>query len=68
MLRRAKGAKPQVEPEEVLVLRYRLAPWGIGLDRCRIDGDRTRDKNEPVVEQFERLLGGEPPVSWRKPI
>jgi hypothetical protein len=59
-LRRTKGAKPEVEPEEVLMLRHSLVPLGIGLDRRRIDGYLTRNKDEQVVEQFERLQGREP--------
>jgi hypothetical protein len=59
-LRRTKGAKPEAEPEAVLMLRHSLAPLGIGLDRRRIDGHLTRNKDEQVVEQFERLLGREP--------
>jgi len=42
------------------MLRHSLAPLGIGLDRRRIDGHLTRNKDEQVVEQFERLLGREP--------
>jgi hypothetical protein len=45
-----------------------LAPLGIGLDHCRIDGDVACDKDEQVGEQFERLLGRNGPVSRRKPI
>jgi hypothetical protein len=59
-LRLTKGAKPELEPEELRVLRHGLAPLGIGLDRRWIDGDLTRDKDDQVVEQFERLLDMEP--------
>ena len=51
-----KGPKAQIQLEQLLMLRDGLTPLGIVLDQRRIEGDFMGDKDQEIVEQFQRLL------------